>query len=235
MDFGLITNSLKKGFEVWKDNIVAYVVGLIIFAVILLVINGIGGALGGASLITSIMAGTFTGLGMAALVMIVVLIVDLLVLLPLLFGLVYMVVKGVRGQKVEITDLFYAFKSKSAYIRSLIYGIVYAIIFGILGIIPIIGWLVALIVEIALIYAIYIYIMTPSENIVYAFKESFNVVKENLVETIVAFVVFFLLVFIGILLLGIGLLLTLPVAMAFVVILLKELKPSQKDESDLAI
>ncbi|MBZ3935737.1 hypothetical protein [Methanimicrococcus blatticola] len=230
MDFDIITNSLKKGWEVWKNNAVAYVVGLILMIVVAIIIGAIVALLGGASLVTAIETGSTAGLGLAAAGMLVALIVSILVLMPLGFGVTFMAIKGFRGEKVEIKDIFYSFR-KENYVRMLIFGVVYAVIFGILGIIPIIGGLIALIVEFLLFFAIYIYIMTPSENIVYAFKESFNIIKDNLILVLVAYIVYIVLVMIGAILFGIGLLVTLPIALIFATAVLKSLKPELSDAS----
>ena len=75
--------------------------------------------------------------------------------------------------------------------------------------------------------------MTPSEGVVYAFKESFNIAKDNLVITIIACIVQYVLIFIGSILLGIGLLVTAPIALIFIAYVLKELKPDLKDDSGI--
>lgn len=232
MDFDVITSGLKKGWEVWKSNIVAYVVGIILLAVIAVIVGAIVGLLGGAALVTAIETGSTAGMGMALAGVLIALIIAVLVLMPLGFSLYYMAIKGARGEKVEIKDIFYSFR-KGVYVRMLIFAIVYTILFGILGIIPIIGGLIALIVEFFLFFAIYIYIMTPSENIVYAFKESFNIVKDNLLMVLVAFIVYIVLIAVGAILLGIGLLVTMPIAMIFVTSVLKALKPELRDGSEI--
>lgn len=230
MDFSIITSGLKKGWSVWKDNAVAYVVGIILMAIVAIIVGAIAGFLGGPSVIAAIQTGSTAGLGMAFVGLLIALVVSVLILMPLGFGITFMAVKGFRGEKVEIKDIFYSFR-KGIYVRMLIFGIVYAIIFGILGLIPIIGGLIALIVEFLLFFSIYIYIMTPSENIIYAFKESFSVVKNNLLTVLIAYIVYILLIAVGTLLLGIGLLVTLPIALIFVIAVLKSLKPEISDAS----
>lgn len=232
MDFDIITSGLKKGWEVWKNNAVAYVVGIILMVIVAVIVVAVAALLGGASVATAIQTGSTAGLGMAVVGLLISLVVSILILMPLGFGVTYMAIKGSRGEKVEIKDIFYSFH-KGVYVRMLIFGIVYAIIFGILGMIPIIGGLLVLIIEFLLFFAIYIYIMTPSENIVYAFKESFNVVKDNLLLVLVAYIVYILLIAIGALLLGIGLLVTMPIALIFVTSVLKTLKPELRDGSEV--
>jgi len=228
MDFNVITESLKKGFNVWKENIVAYLVGYLIVVIIAGIISGVAFSLGAFSLITSILSGSVTGAGLGFVSLALGSLLLLLVVGPLGLGLFYMALKGTRGEKVEIKDIFYSFRSVSAYIRALIFLIVYALLAVIFSIIPIIGNIIFLIL---FFYTIYIYLMTPSEGILYALKESFTIAKDNLVMTIVALIVYYVLIFIGSLLFGIGLLITAPIALLFVSYVVKELKPSTKDES----
>lgn len=234
MDFDVITDSVKKSFDVWKENVLAYVIGLILIMLIAGIIGVIAAVLGVgsiASVVAAGSAGSLAGFGVAILMLIAALIINVLVVGPLGYGFVYMGIKGARGDKVEIKDIFYAFKSLSGYIRSLIYIIIVGLITGILGMIPFIGWLLSIIVAFLLVYAMYIYIMTPSENIVYAIQESFNLVKDNLVETLVAYIVYMILIIIGAILLGIGLLVTAPMAMIFMVYIMKSLNPNIRDGS----
>ena len=228
MDFDIVTNGLKKAFDVWIKNLVAYVVGMLLIALIVLILFGSASLLGATGLVTAISTGSYEGMGVAIAAMGISLVVVILVLCPLSFGLFYMAIKGTRGEKVGITDVFYAFKSIGTYIRALIYFIVYGLLAALFSLIPFIG---SIIFSILFLYTAYIYIMTPSGNIIYALKESFNVSKDNLAITIVAVIVQFVLFFIGFLLLGLGLLVTLPVAYIFISYVLKELKPGIKDES----
>lgn len=230
MDFDIIKNGLKKGFDVWKNNAVAYIVGLIIVGIVIAIVGGLGGV----SIIPAIASRSLAGMGLSVIGLIIAAIVLFVVGAPLIFGLFYMSVKGARGDKVEIKDVFYAFGSTNLIIRSVIYIFIFGLIAGILTIIPILGQILLLVVNILLLYAAYIYIMTPSENFVYAFKESYNIAKENLAITIVAFLVYAVLIMIGLILFGIGLIVTLPIATIFTVAVLKELKPDIKDNTDNA-
>ena len=228
MDFGVITNSLKKGFEVWKNNLVAYIVAMLIIAIIVAILFSGAGLFGGFSLFTAIATGSQEGIGMGFAATGIALLMSLLVIGPLMFGFYYMAVKGTRGEKVEIKDLFYSFRSLGSYIRTLIFLIVYFILAVIFTIIPFIGNIIFMIL---FLYAVYIYIMTPSEGVVYALKESFNIAKDNLIITIIACIVQYILILIGGIFFGLGLLVTLPIAYAFIVCVLKELKPTIRDES----
>jgi len=213
LNFDMITAGLKKSWDVFMANIVAYLVGFLILFI----------------------AGFFSFL-----------IIPLILLAPLAYGFAYMAIKGLRGDKVEIGDMFIALKSVSLFIRSWMYLIIPFIIFFILGIcVTLIStvlaqisgalafifglfmflvYLVLFIVMIPILfYSIYIYIMTPSENVIYAYKEGFAVFKANILMTIVAIIVVYIMAIIPILgaILG-GI---------FTAYVLKELKPDLRDNS----
>ena len=223
MDFDIITNNLKKGFDVWKENLVAYLVAMIIVTVAMYVLTYGTLTFG----LLALISGSAAGLGMGLGVLVIGGLLLLLVLAPLEYGVFYMALKGTRGEKIEIGDLFYAFKSVSAYIRALIFMVVFVILCAIFSIIPFIG---TLIFAVLFFYAGFIYIMTPSEGVVYALKESFNIAKDNLVITIVALLVFAVLLIIGGIVV-IGTIITMPIAYIFLAYVLKELKPGIRDES----
>lgn len=215
MDFNVITSSLKKGVDAFVSNVVAYIVGFLIMII-------------GSILIVTIA--------------------------PLFYGMYYMILKGTRGEKVEIKDIFYGFKSVSMFIRSWIGIIVYVLaIFIVAFVILFIGGLVGaatgsasitllfsliamiamLILEIFLYFTLYIYVMTPSENIVYAIKESAAIGKANILTVLITIIISGILAFIGGLVFGILALVTGPIAMLFAAYVLKELKPELKDEAGL--
>ena len=236
MDFDIITNGLKKAFNAWKDNFIAYLIGAILVVIVAAIIGGLGFLIGGGAsildaMVNAINAGSIEGLENFGRIMIGLFSAALLFLLitvPLGFGLIYMAIKGTRGEKVEITDIFYTFKSIKVYIRTLIFLVVFLILSAIFTIIPVIG---NIIFAILFIYTVFIYIMTPSEGMMYALKESFNVAKDNLVITIIALLVVLILAIIGSLLFGIGQLVTTPISLIFLAYILKELKPGIKDNS----
>ncbi|MCL2549886.1 MAG: hypothetical protein FWE78_02995 [Methanimicrococcus sp.] len=213
MNFDMISAGLKKSWDVFLANIVAYVVGVLILMIV----------------------------GMLSIFLI-----PIILLAPLAYGFAYMAIKGMRGDKVEIGDMFIALKSVSAFIRSWMYLIIPFVIFFILGIcvflisavlaqisgtlaflfsmFMFLVYLVLLIVMIPIVfYSLYIYIMTPSENVVYAYKEGFAVFKANIVMTIIAIIVVYIMAIIPILGAIMGGL--------FTVYLLKELKPDLRDNS----
>jgi hypothetical protein len=208
MDFDIITESAKKAFDNFVQNIVAYIVGLLIACI------------GSMFIITSA---------------------------PLFYGLYYMVLKGTRGEKVEIKDVFYGFSSGNIFIRSWIgfIGIAIApivlwvIVFIIIAILTLIsptlavmlGMLLYLVLLVAmfvlaifLYYAIYIYIMTPSENIVYAIKESISIGKANIIMMLLTIIIASVMSCLWV---------TTPLGMVFAAYVLKELKPDLKDGSGI--
>lgn len=204
MDFDIIVNSLKKAWGDFTSNAVALIVGLLIAVI-------------GSILIVTIA--------------------------PLFYGLYSMILKATRGEKVEIKDVFCGFKSFSVFIRSWIYYLVYLVVAFVIGIITgilvsvspaltIIGSLLTFIWGLVTLFAIYVYIMTPSENAIYAYKEGFNIFKENLLMTLVTYIVMYILVVIGAILLLVGLLVTVPIALLFVAYVLKAMKPELRDGSE---
>ncbi|MCL2142164.1 MAG: hypothetical protein FWH46_04740 [Methanimicrococcus sp.] len=236
MDF---ENGLKKGFDVWKNNLAAFIVGCIIvllpFAVVLFITLFI-------TFIAASLFGSFLLMTGASLISIAIqFIVAFFVIIPLCFGLIYMAIKGARDDIVEIKDVFYSFNSLHGYIRSLIFAAVVLIpfiILNIIGMIPFIGFILLLfypiIVFVAaffLTFAIYIYIMVPSKNLMYAITESFNIAKDNFLITFILIVVCLILNLIGAILLGLGLFVTIPVTQILVALALKELKPDLIDQS----
>lgn len=238
MDFKIITSNFRKGFDVWMSNIVAFIAGNLLLYIIAFVVGFIVSYAGGSALIAGLQSGTMPTLGMNLVIPVIVVILAFLVLAPLYFSLYFMAIKGVRGEKVAIKDIFFGFRSKSVYIRSLIYLIIMAVVFIIIGIIgavlsfiPLLGALVALIfalaVAILFYYTIYVYIMTPSEGVIYALKESFNVAKSNLLITAITIIIAVILTFIPLIAIF-----TTPLAYAFVASVLRELQPGLKDASE---
>ncbi|WNY24232.1 hypothetical protein MmiHf6_15620 [Methanimicrococcus hongohii] len=211
MDFNVITSGLKNSWNTFVSNIVAYIVGFLIMAI-------------GSILIVTIA--------------------------PLVYGMTYMVLKGVRGEKVEIKDIFYGFKSLNVIIRSwigligialvpiIIVIIEFVVVGALTAVSPTAGvlaglvfLLIVILVEIFLFFAFYIYVMVPSENIIYAIKESAAIGKSNIILVILAIIISGILGFIGGLLFGIGVLITGPIATLFGAYVLKELAPGISDAS----
>jgi len=207
MDFDLITTALKKGFDTFVQNIVAYIVGIILVFI------------GSIFIITSA---------------------------PLMYSLYYMVLKGTRGEKVEIKDILYGFSSLSVFIRawigviavalvpfviSFIFSFVSTILVMISSSLAILVTLLSLVLMIVLIifaifiyFSLYIYVMTPSENIIYAIKESISIGKANIIMVLLTMIIASICSIFWI---------TYPLGMLFAAYMLKELKPDLKDNSGL--
>ena len=207
MDFDLITTAVKKAFDTYVENIVAYIIGALI------------AVFGSLLIITSA---------------------------PLFYGLYSMILKGTRGEKVEIKDVLYGFSSLNIFIRAWI-GVLaiaaiplcIAIAFSVLSTVLVmisssLGILVALlslcmiivmfVLVIFLYYSEFIYVMTPSENIIYAIKESIAIAKENLIMVILTVIIAGILGMFTI---------TIPLGWTFAAYMLKELKPDIKDNSGM--
>lgn len=225
MDFNIISTGLEKSWDVFKNNAVAYIVGLLIAAI-----------------------GSCFTFGILSA--------------PLWYGFGYMAIKGSRGEKVEIGDVFYGLRTFREFIRSWVYCIVPALIFLLVGLIAafiiivstyylatissgiaiasiffyFICFLICALLSIILVpiffNAIYIYIMSPSENLMYAYRESFNVLKANIPMTVAAILVVYILNAIGSFLCGIGLLITTPIAVIFTVSVLKAIRPDLIDNAE---
>lgn len=245
MEFGLLVEGIKKAFQSYIDNIVAYVVAIILFFIITGIVYAIGFAGGIAAVYEAFVNMEF---GVALLITVIAALIGFLILSPLMYSTYYMAIKGTRGEKVKIGDLFYGFKSGKAFTRSLIYVLVYTIVVtvvsfvvvvvsdfigGIIGIVDlstgvlvagILTFLLMLLVEIFFFYTIYIYVMTPGEGFFYALKESVNIGKDNIVMVILTIIISWILSI---------LIITIPLGYIFGAYMLKELKPTIKDESGM--
>lgn len=245
MELSLLVEGIKKAFHAYIDNIIAYVVAIILFFIITGIVYAIGFAGDIAVVYEAIISMEF---GIALLIAIVTALIGFLILSPLMYGMYYMAIKGTRGEKVKIGDMFYGFKSGKAFVRSLIYVIVYAIVIAVvtfivvlvsemigaaIGVIDIstgvliagvLSFLLMLLVEIFFFYTIYIYVMTPREGFFYALKESVNIGKSNIVMVALTIIISWILSI---------LIITIPLGYLFGTYMLKELKPTIKDESGM--
>jgi len=207
MDFGIITASFKKGLDVLMANIVAYVIAFIIVAIGSCFIVTIG---------------------------------------PLVYGFYYMVLKGARGETPEFKDVLYGFSSAGMFIRSwigvlgmalpiialvlvlvvinMLLVVVLKSVGAIIGVLlGLVGAILALVLMIFLYFTLFIYVMTPSENIVYALKESFRIGKANIIMTLLTVIIAGICGIIPFVGSALGSL--------FAVNMLKEFEPSLKDQS----
>ena len=109
---------------------------------------------------------------------------------PLFYGLTYMAVRGIKGETVEINDVFEGFNN---FIRSWVFVIA-------AGILIMIGYIFLVIPEIILsillIYALPLLVLRDYGGID-AIKESINIGKENFTDTLVLFVIIVVLNAIG--------------------------------------
>lgn len=127
---------------------------------------------------------------------------------PLFYGVVYMAVKGIKGEKVEIGDVFAGFKVSGAFVQSWIVVIVYLVLM-IAG--SMLLGRVGGIIGILLIYALPLLVMRGYKG-ADALKENFDLIQKYPMDTAIVFLVFFALNFIGGLIV-IGVLITFPLSL----------------------
>ncbi|WNY27920.1 hypothetical protein MmiEs2_00990 [Methanimicrococcus stummii] len=245
MEFGLLVDGVKKAGRSYLDNIVAYLVGIVLFFIIAGIAYFIGFGGDFWAVYEAFVNGEF---GLSLLIMIVTTVIGFLLISPLTYSLYYMAIKGTRSSDVKIGDLFYAFKSGKAYVRSLIYTLVYAIIIAVVTALvalvsDFVGYVIAfasesvgiliggllyiilmLLVEIFFFFTIYIYVMRPDEGFFYALKESISVGKSNIVMVLLTIIISWILSI---------LIITIPLGYIFGAYMLKELNPMLKDMSGM--
>ncbi len=166
---------LKNSLNVFKNNAVTLVVGLLI-------------AIIGSVLIVTIA--------------------------PLAYGFTSMAVKAARGEIIEINDVFSGF-TKDNVIRSWSFVLIYGVIAGIVGQI---ASILSTIVGILFLFTLPLLVIregTGTEGIngsIEAIKESIEIVKTTPFESVIVYVIMFVLNMIGALLLGVGMLVTIPMS-----------------------
>lgn len=101
---------------------------------------------------------------------------------PLFYGLTYMAVKGLRGEKVEINDVFEGF---NRFVKSWVLLLVSVILIGIGYMILI---LPGLILSILLIYSFPLLVI-KDYGAMDAIKESIDISKQNFVDSLVLFII----------------------------------------------
>ncbi|WP_321419141.1 glycerophosphodiester phosphodiesterase [uncultured Methanomethylovorans sp.] len=127
---------------------------------------------------------------------------------PLFYGVVYMAVKGIKGEKVEIADVFAGFKVSGAFVQSWIVVIVYLVLM-IAG--SMLLGRIGGIIGILLIYALPLLVMREYKG-ADALKENFELIQKYPADTAIVFLIFFALNYIGSLII-IGALITFPLSM----------------------
>jgi membrane-anchored glycerophosphoryl diester phosphodiesterase (GDPDase) len=109
---------------------------------------------------------------------------------PLFYGLTYMALKGVKGEKVEINDVFEGFHH---FVKSWIF----AIITGVLLFVGYMAFVIpGVILSILLVYALPLLVI-KDYNSIDAIRESISFSRENLADTLVIFVVGVFINFVG--------------------------------------
>lgn len=159
---------LKDSWDIFKNNIVAYIIGTLV-------------AILGSFFIVTIA--------------------------PLFYGLAYMAMRGVKGEKVEINDVFEGFNH---FVQSWIFMIVSVVLIFIGVMLLVVPGIILLIL---LIYALPLLVIRDY-GAIDAIKESINIAKANFTETIFIFLVAMVISLIG----GsirIGAILTTPFIMIF--------------------
>jgi len=126
---------------------------------------------------------------------------------PLFYGLAYMAMRGVKGEKVEINDVFEGFNH---FVKSWVFVIVYLVLVIIGFVLLVVPGIILLIL---LIYALPLLVIRDY-GAIDAIKESINIGKANFTDTVVIFVIALVINAIG----GsirIGTVLTAPFVMIF--------------------
>lgn len=109
---------------------------------------------------------------------------------PLFYGLTYMTLKGIKGEKVEINDIFEGFHH---FFRSW----VFAIIAGVLLFVGYMAFIIpGVILSILLIYALPLLVIKGYGGID-AIRESINFSRDNLADSLVLFVIGVFINFVG--------------------------------------
>ncbi|MCL7410919.1 MAG: glycerophosphodiester phosphodiesterase [Methanosarcinaceae archaeon] len=109
---------------------------------------------------------------------------------PLVYGLTYMAVRGMKGETVEINDVFEGFNN---FVRSWVF-VIAAVILITIGYIFLI--IPGIILTILMIYALPLLVLRDYGGID-AIKESINIGKENFTDTLILFVIIVVLNAIG--------------------------------------
>ena len=146
-----IETILTNSWDIFKNNIVAYIIGTLIAVI------------GSVFIITAA---------------------------PLFYGLTYMAVRGIKGETVEINDVFEGFNN---FIRSWVFVIAAAILIMIGYIFLVIP---GIILSILLIYGLPLLVLRDYGGID-AIKESINIGKDNFKDTLILFVIIVVLNAIG--------------------------------------
>ncbi|WP_367344529.1 glycerophosphodiester phosphodiesterase [Methanomethylovorans sp.] len=126
---------------------------------------------------------------------------------PLFYGVTYMAAKAIKGETVEIGDVFAGFKVPGAFVQSWVVGIIYLVLMVagsmLLG-------RIGGIVGILMIYALPLLVIRGYKG-ADALRENFELIQKYPADTVIVFLVFFALNLIGSLIM-IGALITIPLS-----------------------
>jgi uncharacterized membrane protein len=137
---------------------------------------------------------------------------------PLAYGLTYMAAKGARGETVEIADVFAGFKPDKFIQSWILFLIIMIPIFigFLLLVIP--GMIIGIVFSIIFLYALPLMVIKDL-GAVDALKESLEIAKANLQDTVILVVIVMILNAIGSAI-WIGTILTMPFSMLLLVLAL---------------
>ncbi|WNY24517.1 hypothetical protein [Methanolapillus millepedarum] len=195
MSMDIFKQSTKKAFTSYKMNFVSFFVGAFILLLFSLIVM---------AMYTYALYADILSFNMSLAITVIALI-GVILLPPLLYGLSYMGVKGTRSPEVAASDIFFAFRSKDRFIRSMGFGaitltlgvIVFIIAQGILYVFSLspahLDWLafiiiigLSLLVLVFVLYPLAIFVMDAPKGIQYSFSESFSIMKSYTSGTVVA-------------------------------------------------
>jgi uncharacterized membrane protein len=142
---------------------------------------------------------------------------------PVMCGMMYMTLKKLRGEKVDLSDAFRGFDNFG---YTFVAGIVYVVVLGVGALFLIIP---AFILGALFIY-MFPFLIDKKMRFEEAFRASVDLVKGNLLEHTLFFFVVSLISISGLILCGIGVLFTLPLFyLAFAVAYYKLVYPAEKE------
>lgn len=217
MDLDILTESLAKAFDAFKNNIVAYVVAALITVIVSLL----------SVLIIPLIFVAPLGYGLTY--MAVKGARGESVEINDLFFACRSLSRFIRSW------LYFVVLLLLIIVIGIIFGILAAVLAMIHEMLVVIAVLVAAVLAfvciVGMIYSDTIYVMTPPSGVIEVLKRSLTLSKENIGLTIVAAIVMVILNMIGSSLVVLNLI-TMPFSLLFLVYMVKELDPSIRDTSD---
>jgi len=149
---------------------------------------------------------------------------------PLAYGLTYMAAKGARGETVEIADVFAGFKPDKFIQSWILFLIIMIPIFigFLLLVIP--GMIIGIVFSVIFLYALPLMVIKDL-GAVDALKESLEIAKANLQDTVILVVIVMILNAIGSAI-WIGTILTMPFSMLLLVLALPMVTSATSAKTD---